>query len=138
MRSVVCYLDGNQTLTLLCRQTLRNDTGFSKNIKAKIFGQWSVSGVLIHSTFKTIKQKLEMFLTVVPCMSAEFSLAYFLIEGGMGNNLKSKQESSTFLVHHLKSTCINLESFFLEPKKSLTLNKYKMFSKYSHPYGCGI
>lgn len=68
--------------------------------------------VLIDSTFKTNRQKMELFTVIVSCMGVGFPIAYLLLEAGTGSGLKCREESLTFFLQHIRNKFPRLRPHF--------------------------
>lgn len=102
-RSAEMYISDCPTLHMLVKQGNPYGLGFYTEIGREILENWRVEEVLIDSTFKTNKEKLELFSLIGSCMGTGFPLAYFLLQGGTGGALKSREESLTFFLNSVRS-----------------------------------
>lgn len=111
-QSAIIYIEECDSLHILGVQSNPFGLAFSTEIANHIMQSWKVTEILIDSTFKTNKQKLELFTVIGSCMGAGFPLAYFLLEAGTGSGLKSREQSLTFFLTHLKNKLQNLNPCF--------------------------
>ena len=107
------YLDECETMHQIGLQSNPFGLAFHKNICNQILNEWRVKEILIDSTYKTNKQKSELFTVIASCMGAGFPLCYFLLDAGTEGLLKTREESLTFFLKSIKEKFPNLRPSFV-------------------------
>lgn len=82
-------------------------------LKRQLVEEWFIREAFIHSTFKMNRAKLNSFAKIGSCMSTGITLAYFVLETGISEALKSGEESSTLLFRTIRSEKSNFNPYYL-------------------------
>lgn len=115
VKSLELYLQKEDSLSVIYQQEKPFGIGFITNIGMDIACNWRIEEILIDSTHKTNKQKLELFAIITSCMGAGFPLGYFFLEAGTSNGLKPREVSITGFLQSVRNKIPTLKpSFFLQ------------------------
>lgn len=124
--SALLYITECPNLHVMHVQSSPYGLSFHTIVGNTIMKFWRVEELLIDSTFKTNKDRLELFTVIASCMGAGFPIAYFLLEAGTGNGLKSREESLTLFLSNLKVQFPRLcPSFFFTDKETSQIKAIK-------------
>lgn len=113
LKSCVMYLEEAKHLKKIYRQSEPFGVAFVTNIGLKIVEVNRVEEILIDSTYKTNKQRLELFVVMGLCFGDGFPIAYFLLEAGTTGSNRPREESLSGFQQSIRGTYPRLPpSFF--------------------------
>lgn len=124
IKSLKMYLENSQELNFVLEQNNPFENCIVPNIGKHILNNWYVKECLIDSTFKTNKQRYELFAVIITCLGVGFPLAYFSLEPGRGNGLKSREESITAFLQSIANLFPSLKPSFFMTDEEVAQIKY--------------
>lgn len=126
IQSSLLYMEASGELEQICVLEEPFAMGCVTKIGEHIVTNWRVEEVFIDSTFKTNKNKLELFALIASCMGVGFPIAYFLLEAGTGNGLRNREESLTLFLTNVASRFPDLKpTFFFTDKEQAQISAIK-------------
>lgn len=123
VESVKRYVRESDTVKFIYEQTRPDGIGFATSLGSQLVKDFRVEEVLIDSTYKTNKQKMELFAVIASSMGAGFPIAYFLLAPGTCGDLKPREQSLSFFLAHVREYFPTLRpSFFFTDKEPAQIN----------------
>lgn len=87
------FIENSTELHLLSYQVMPLVTGTYTELGKHIVENWTVKEVFIDSTFKTNRQRLELFAVIETVLCTGFLIAYFLLEPATSGGYSTREKS---------------------------------------------